>query len=53
MLEVLVELRKQLGNKYDELKSDPDYDSYFEGKLDGLDLAWQMVDEVITKLEGV
>ncbi len=53
MLEVLVELRKQIGNKYDELKSDPDYDSYFEGKLDGLDLAWQMVNEVITKLEGV
>lgn len=52
MLEVLVELRRQIGEEYDQLPIRP-YDNYAEGKKDGLDLAWQMVDEVITKLEGV
>ncbi len=52
MLEVLVELRRQLGEYHDDLDNDY-YDPYVEGKQDGLDLAWRTVNEVITKLEGV
>lgn len=52
MLEVLVELRRQLGEYHDDLDNDY-YDLYVEGKQDGLDLAWRTVNEVITKLEGV
>ena len=52
MLEVLVELRRQIGLRYDEYPVKP-HDGYEEGLKDGLDIAWQMVNEVITKLEGV
>lgn len=52
MLEVLVELRKQIGLRYDEYPVKP-HDGYEEGLKDGLDITWQMVDKVITKLEGV
>lgn len=52
MLEVLKELRRQIGEYHDDLDNDY-YDSYVEGKQDGLDLAWRTINEVITKLEGI
>jgi len=51
MLEVLKEVRKQIGEEYDQLVLRP-YGNYMEGKKDGLDLAWQIVEDVINKLEG-
>ena len=50
MLEVLVELRRQIGEALDELPWRAN--DWEEGKKTGLDLAWQIVDEAINKLEG-
>ena len=62
---ILEEARRKIGFEYDKAhlqmlewrrgKSDDFHRSfeYLDGLGDGLDIAWQVVDEIISKLEGI